>query len=343
MLYLKLGVSSGDQFYGPENKEMTFNVHRINNDADFNIRNNYFTNSSVEIFNESLLDPAFNNTFTANFTDTVQVGLDDTLDLVVGVLKLKLDPAFGQEIMDLDGTEVLTNNTEFLKIYKGLYVTTEGTDGSILNIDYSHFASTLILYKHIDTAISKYTFEMGQNAQHFTEFKHEYEGTGSDEFKAILVDTALANKKYFLQASGGYAINIKMPDLISIDDSLGVVPVNKAELIMPVDSNTSEGFAPGNQFFISRFDDEGNKVPIADQSSPVLGGVYDEIRNEYRFNITTHIQQFLNGNLSRPDVRIEINKQGSSPNRSILYGHNVDTTDGKKALLLRIYFSTLNN
>ena len=125
VFYAKLGVSSGDEYYGPENKEMTFNVHRISSDADFSIDSNYFTFSSLEIFNESLLDPIFNNTFTPNFNDTVQIGLD-TVNKFVGVLQLKLDPSFGQEIIDLNGTDVLSSNEEFQKVYKGLYITTDG-------------------------------------------------------------------------------------------------------------------------------------------------------------------------------------------------------------------------
>ena len=119
VFYLKLGVSTGDQYYGPENKEMTFNVHQISSDETFSIDSNYYSNSTLEILNESLLDPSFNSTFTPNFNDTVQIGLD-TSDLFAGVLKFNLDPSFGQGIIDLSGTEVLSSNDEFLKVYKGL-------------------------------------------------------------------------------------------------------------------------------------------------------------------------------------------------------------------------------
>jgi len=344
IFYAQLGVSNGDQFYGSENKEMTFNLYRINNDAVFTIDSLYTTNSSLEIFNESLLEPTFNNTFIPNFIDTIQIGLD-TLNQFIGVFKLKLDPSFGQEIIDLSGTEVLSNNAEFLKVYKGLYITTDGVqDGSILNINYAGGATTLVMYMHIDTVISTFEFNISETANaHFNEYKHDYTGSGSAEFNAILNDTSLANQKYFLQAGGGFAIDIKMPTLHSLLDSLGPIPVNKAELIMPVDPSTVEDYVPASQFFISRFDEEGTNLIIADQGSPNLGGLYDEFRSEYRFNITEHIQQFLNGEISTPDVRVEINKPGTSANRSILFGHNADTSNGEKALLLRIYYSTLND
>lgn len=343
VFYAKLGVSNGDQFYGPENKEMTFNVHRINNDAIFTKDSIYYTNSSIDIFNESLLNPSFNNTFTPNFTDTIQIGLD-TLAQFPGVLKLKIDSSFGQGIIDLSGTEVLSSNEEFLKVYKGLYITTDGIqNGSILNIDQSSSATTMIMYMHIDTVVSQYEFTVTQSVVHFNEFKHDYVGSGSAEFNAILNDSTLGNTKYFVQAGNGFAVNIKMPTLHAITDSLGPIPINKAELILPIDPNTVNDFVPGNQLFISRFDENGTKLPIADNGSPNLGGQYNELNNEYRFIITNHIQDFLNGIISTPDVRVEINKPGTSPNRTILLGNKADTTNGGSALKLRIYYSTLKN
>ena len=352
VFYAKLGVSSGDQFYGPENKEMTFNVHQISSDANFSIDSIYFANSTLEIFNESLLDPSFNNTFTPNFDDTVQIGLD-TANKFIGVLQLKLNQSFGQEIIDLGGTEVLSSLEEFLKVYKGLYVTTDGVqDGSILNIDYSSEATSLIMYMHKDTLVNDSTDAIFEDYEftlttditaHFNEFKHDYEGSGSAEFLEIYNDTSLANIKYYLQAGGGFAADIKFPTLQSLADSVIVLPISKAELILPVASSTTEDYKPGNQLFISRIDEDGQKVIIDDQGNPTLGGFYDESNSEYRFIFTGHIQKILNGEIKSPDVRIEINKPGTSPNRVILNGHDVDTTNGVKNLILRIYYSTLND
>ncbi len=352
VFYAKLGVSSGDLFYGPENKEMTFNVHQISNDATFSNDSNYFSNSSLEIINESLLDPTFNNLILPNFDDTVQVGRD-TADLFIGVLKFNLDPAFGQEIIDFSGTEVLSSNEEFLKVYKGLYITTDGVqDGSILNIDFASSATTMIMYFHKDTIsedsayaiVDDYEFFLTSDiTAHFNEYKHDYEGTGSAEFLAIFNDSILGNQKFYLQAGGGFSADIKFPTLHALADSIALLPISKAELIIPVDANTIDDFKPGNQFFISRINEEGQKVIIDDQGSSNLGGFYDEFRMEYRFVITGHIQSFFNGEISSPDVRIEINKPGTSPNRVILNGHDVDTANGVKNLILRVYYSTLIN
>lgn len=352
VFYAKLGVSTGDQYYGPENKEMTFNIHQISSDAEFSNDSNYFTNSTLEIYNESILESSFNNTFIPNFEDTIQIG-NDTTNKFVGVLELKLDPSFGQEIIDLSGTEVLSSLEEFLKVYKGLYITTDGVqDGSILNIDYSSEATTMIMYMHKDTLVNDSTDAIFEELEfnftsditaHFNEFKHDYEGSGSTEFLEIYNDTTLANIKYYIQAGGGFAADIKFPTLHSLMDSIAILPISKAELIMPVDPSTTDNYKPGNQLFISRINEEGQKVIIDDQGNPNLGGFYDEFNSEYRFTITGHIQKFLNGEYDSPNVRIEINKPGTSPNRVILNGNDIDTTDGVKNLLLRIYYSTLND
>jgi hypothetical protein len=343
IFYAKLGVPDNILYYGPENKEMTFNLYRINNDAIFTIDSVYNANSTVETYNASLLDPDFDNTFTANFEDTIQIGLDTT-NLIPGVFKLKLSPSFGQEIIGFSGTEVLLNNEEFLKVYKGLYITTDGVqEGTILNIDYASAATTIIMYYHVDTLVQEFEFEISATTSaHFNEYKHDYIASGSAELNNILNDTNLSDRKYFLQAGGGFSVNIEMPTLHSLLDSSIAIPVNKAELIMPVDPNTVEDYVPAEQFFISRFDEDGQKVTIADHGSLNLGGEYDEDNMEYRFIITEHIQQFLNGGIATPNVHIDIGKSGTSPNRSILFGNEADTSLGEKPLLLRIYFSTLN-
>jgi len=343
VFYAKLGVSNGSTFYGPENKEMTFNVYRINSDASFHQDSVYYTNSSVEIINESVLDPSFENTFKANFDDTIQVGLD-TLDQYIGVMKLKLNPQFGQDIINLSGTEVLSNNEEFTKIYKGLYITTDGDqDGTILNIDYSHAATSMVMYMHKDTAVYDYRFIIDANSNaHFNEFKHDYDGTASSEYFEILNDSSKAAEKYFIQTGSGYAVNISMPTLSNVDSLLGVLPINKAELIMPIDPNYTDGYEPGNQLFITMLNEDGYYETIEDVGSFNLGGLYDEYRSEYRFIITEHIQQYLSGIISSPDVRIEINKPGTSPNRVIFTGNKADTSNGVKTLKLRLYYSTLN-
>jgi len=346
VFYAKLGVSSGDEYYGPENKEMTFNVHRISSDADFSIDSNYFTYSSLEIFNESLLDPTFNNTFTPGFSDSVVVG-SDTIE---GVLKLILDQSFGQEIINLNGTDVLSSNEEFQKVYKGLYITTDGVqDGSILNIDYDSDATTMIMYMHKDTVtedsaytiLGDYEFILDPSTTaHFNEYKHDYLGSGSTKFLEIFNDTSLGNIQYYIQSGGGFAAEIKFPTLHSFADSVAVIPISKAELILPVDSSRARDYVPGNQLIIFRINEEGQKVIIAD---PSINGFYDESSSEYRFIITNHIQNFMNGELSSPDVRLETTKPGFSPNRVILNGHDIDTTNGVKNLLLRIYYTTLND
>ena len=241
---------------------------------------------------------------------------------------------------------MLSSNEEFTKVYRGLYITTDGDqDGAILNIDYSHAATTMVMYMHKDTVVYDYEFIMDYNSNaHFNEFKHDYEGTASSEYFDILNDSSKAAEKYFLQAGGGYMLNISMPTLNDVNDLLGVLPINKAELIMPVSSNYTDGFEPGEYFIMWRVNNYGRDTSITGYNYPNYGGTYDSYRNEYRFNITEHIQEYLSGAVGTPipDVKLEINKPGTSPNRVILNGNKADTSNGVKALKLRLYYSTLN-
>lgn len=345
VFYAKLGNSRGESFYGGNNNEMTFNVFRVQEDAIFTTDSLYYSDSSLPIYSQSLLDPEFNNTFASNFVDSVQIGLD-TLNKYPGVFKLKLDPAFGQEMIDLNGTEVLSNISEFLKVFKGLFMTTENTeDGSVIYFDFGSNATTMMLYYHVDTVAYDYEFLVISNSTaHFTQTIHDYEVSGSSQLQSVLIDSTLGNQNYFLQAGAGFDVNLRFPALETLLDSFPFLPINKAELIMPVSAEEDvTSLAPPSRLLIRRVNEDGEQVSILDAATSRLDGNYNIFTNEYRFVITRHIQSYLNGEIPNADLLFSTIYQSTSANRVLLNGHDADTTGGVKNLKLRIYYSTLEN
>ena len=289
-----------------------------------------------------MLAPGFNNFFQVDFEDSVQIGLD-TANIFVGVLKFNLDPQFGQGILEA-GPDVLTDNETFLAAYKGLFVTTDGVeDGAIINIDYSSDATTMVMYYHKEEEKFSYEFFITQTGSaHFNSYTHDYLNSGSSEFLAIFMDSTLGNFQYYLQTGVGFSADIDIASVLELHDSILILPINKAELIMAVDTEKTQGYAPPERLIISWLNENGVKLSIRDQAlNDDIDGFYNEERKEYRFIMTSHVQAILDGTVPTTTFRIETIRPATSANRVVLNGNLADTTGGVNTLKLRLYYSQL--
>ena len=347
VLYLKLG--SGElSYYGAENSPLRINVQQISNSASFTKDDTYYTNSSLPLNRGSLLDPDFNNLIEANFFDTVNLSRDTNFSAlkIPGVIRLKLKTSFGQKILDLNGTNTLESNDNFLEEFKGLYVSVEGEEGSqIFYIDMADFGTSIMLYYKKGTAQEdeEYKFIIDNFSAHFNVFEHDYSVSSSLRLQAVLADSTLGNKYCFNQSGGGFKTYLRMPTLMNLADSQLFIPVNKAELILPIEEGSTKEYSPPDQLFIFRINDDGEEELILDQylGSGHIGGFYDREKNEYKFNIIRHVQAILNGDFVDHGLVIKTSNPGSTPNRVILNGNEADTLY-HVPMKLRLYYSSLN-
>ncbi len=347
VLFLKLG-SGSLSYYGPENKALRINVQQISRGETFTKDDSYYTNSSLSLNRSSLLDPNFNNLIEPNFFDTVFLSRDSNFTVlqIPGVIRLKLKTSFGQELLNLNGTSVLESNDNFLEEYKGLYVSVLGEDGEdILYINMADFATTLMIYykEGSDQEDDEYKFIIDNYSAHFNSFEHDYDQSASLRLKAVLLDSNLGNNYFFNQSGGGFQTFIDFPTLESLRDSQLYIPVNKAELILPVEPGSTKKYAPPNQLYIFRINDEGEEELILDQylGTGHIDGLYNAEKNQYRFNIIKHVQAVLNGDINENGLVIKTASPGSTPNRVIINGNKADTSMGLLPMKLRLYYSSL--
>lgn len=350
VLYLKLGA--GDlSYYGPENKPLKIDVHLISKSADFNKENVYYTSSSLPVNRESLLDPDFDNLIQPNFFDIVYLSRDTAFSVleIPGVIPLKLSKEFGQQILDLTGTSVLESNDNFLEEYKGLAVSIIGEDGEdILFIDMADFGTALMIYykEGMEQDNREYKFVIDGVSAHFNTYQHDYEQSGSIELLATMQDPSIGNQYFFTQSGAGFQSYVSFPTLLNMLESQLFIPINKADLILPVRPGSTKEYAPPSQLFIFRINEDGLEEILLDQySDPLLGvshidGMYDSENNQYRFNIIKHIQAVLDGDIEPSELVIKTGSPGSTPNRVILNGNEVDTTF-LEPMKLRIYYTSL--
>jgi hypothetical protein len=345
VLYMKLGNNRGELFYGYNPLEFTFEVQKIIPGAVFENGTSYFNTSTMPTFSESLLDVDFNATFIPDFNDTVQVGLD-TNNRYPGVLSLKLDDAFGEEIMGYSGTEILSTSSEFVKFFKGVKVTAtpQNENGTLLYFDYVSGATAVVLYYHVGEVAKSEEFQLvNTSVAHFNSITHDYENTASTHLRQLLLDSTKSQNEFVVQAGGGFYARIQFPHLNRIKDSLNLIPINKAELILPLAESDQFILEPPTLVQAYRLDDDGDRTSLVDDLLGNLGGFYNDQTDEYRFIVTRHIQSYLNDELDSPEIYLQPLYPRTSANRAVFRGPDADTNGGLKNTRLVIYYSTLEN
>lgn len=277
--------------YGDTLTPQTVNVYEL--DDKIYRDSSYFSNTS---FSASTL--LGSKTFIPTPKDSV---------LVDGVkkaphLRIKLNPLVAQKFINESGSTNLSDNTNFLEFFKGLYVTTTpvGSNGAIISFDLLNSLSQMTLYyKNSDSDSLKYNFVINENCARVNHYEHNnyFQASSYLQSQVILGDTAKGDSILYLQSMGGLKVKIKYPYLMNLVSS-GKIAINKAELIVKLDNTdlTETKFAPPAQ--LTLIEEKDGKIRyIVDQyeGTNYFGGSFDVAKYEYHFNIARHLQQILNG------------------------------------------------
>jgi hypothetical protein len=79
-----------------------------------------------------------------------------------------------------------------------------------------------------------------------------------------------------------------------------------------------------------RKDENGNLVYIHDAfTSEQFMGTYDKASNSYKMRITSHLQNYLNGNVKSSDIYLMPDSRTSTANRVVLNGPKHSTKPAK--------------
>ena len=196
--------------YGELTKhQQTINVYHLIGDIDINA--NYFSNQTIAA---SSIDLANGYVFTPQPSDSIEIkGVKQAPQL-----RVPLEKSFGQDILNQQYTTNLANNTEFVKYIKGLYITTEKTQGlmsgqgSILrfNLNYS---SVDIYYKYrplnaVKDSATQYSIRLGSVAS-LSNFSHNYLSALPDLKNQIAAGiTPAQNENIYVQSMAGLKAKI---------------------------------------------------------------------------------------------------------------------------------------
>ncbi len=243
------------------------------------------------------------------------------------LIRVKItNPEFISKFENLPDS-VFKDYVDFANTFYGMYLTVDQASGqgfySYLNMSSSY--TRMIMYYNGDTVSSVYEMGFTSIAAKANAFSHDYTG-----FKVAENLNTPDSKDTLIYIDGlaGVSGRISFPEFE--DWKLkGMITINKAELILPVDTLlypglSSDKFPPKLLLFYLVNDTTYDYLYDyrIDQGGTYFDGVYDSDLKAYKFNIALHMQSFLSGKIENKDLIIVSRKSNNSANRVVLKGGN---------------------
>lgn len=298
-----------------------FQVHEVV--EGLSIDTVYHSNDAPVVGAEDLVYP-HRGMITPDPYSNVRVG-DDTLS---PQLRIRLKDELAQRFLDAFGTADLADNTAFLSFFKGLSITVENGaqapyEGGILHINTSNSSSKLtVYYKREDAPDTQLKLDMVINGSsvRFTSVQRDRSLALNTGLVDALADPASPNPTVYLQTLGGSRTAIRFPHIM--DHAVRGQALAKAELIVPLQGTYYPYYGPPSLLFLFRKNESGADVFLPDQQNGItgIGGTFDAVAAEYRFNITRYLTQVINGTLANDGVVLVAGSSGVSANRAVLCG-----------------------
>lgn len=263
-----------------------------------------------------------------------------TSDTLYQLLSIPLDISLGQKLVNADSLDMV-NNEVFLDFFKGLYIETEKRTqggGTIITLEAASNdafqGSALAVYYNNDknrmdaepdTLMMPYV--ISEFSARVNRFTHDYSGTA---FLNMLNNENSEDSLIYVQATGGLQSKIYIDNLISWRDSAVVrnndtisFGINKAELVFQIDTVISDvkKYPPPSQLLFTVINDEGGEyLPVDYVFSPAFYGGFLQKDYTYRFNVTQHIQQIIEGKANNNGFYLTTARKNSEANRVVLKG-----------------------
>jgi hypothetical protein len=250
------------------------------------------------------------------------------------VLKIRLNPALGTRFLEKDSL----NSGNIRSILKGLKVQATCLsagigNGALMRFQLNSTVSGIRIYYHTANQSGQVVrvTTASSSALHVNSVTHDRSLAVPDLIQKLQnaqFDYSAAPNLY-IQPFQGIRVALNIPGLDSLKN-MGPMVVNRAELIVPVAEDAPE-FGRPNSLIIYTLNDQGqfqllSDVLFADQYnlslSTFFGGFYDANKKEYRFRITRHIHEILNGSLPNKTLWLDysITNKNSNLPRVVLRG-----------------------
>jgi hypothetical protein len=312
-------------FYGDTLQPQSLHILRVDNGYEIKDDKEYYSNHSFPANTE--IGRLENFYPKPSASDSLFEGLEGSF------VKLTLDPAFGQELFNIDSL-IYAADTLFQAKLRGLKImsTSTGT-GAMMAFDLNNSSlSRIRLFYHLksdSTALNYDYFFKGANK--FTHFTHDHSGSPAGQ----LIDQ-VSEEKLYVQGMEGLRVKIEFP----YAHLLNKIAVNQAELVLHVaDENTS--LLPADQLFLTQYSEEDTTFVLTSDvlysfGSNLTGGFGDfggdpnkvvingTSVTQYRMSLSELFQHIVDDDAStdtkKRTVYMGVFPRSRTANRAVLYG-----------------------
>lgn len=317
------------QIYGDTVTPQTFKVYELESGLDYDAR--YSQNVDLKsMASDELL---------GQVEYTPRVRLDSaTADTFYQLITIPLDISLAEKLMNADSMQMI-NNDVFLEFFKGLYIESEkqsNDGGAVLSLTASSTSNfqgsaLAVFYNNEenrnadepDTLLMPYVIT--PFSARVNSISHDYTGT---PFYEELNSENNPDSLIYVQATGGLKARVFIEDLSLWKDSVNTA-INKAELVFQIDTIASEvdKYPPPRQLLFTVVGETGEEFLPADYGfSPAFyGGVLNREDYTYRFNITQHMQQIIEGDAENYGFFLTTARKSSEAHRVVIKGSESKT------------------
>lgn len=329
---LVLVLAMDKEFYG-DLAPMRFSIKEL--DEQMYLDSGYYSSRKLKTTGPNLILPGHEEKWPNPLATSVVDGEE-----VPAELRFRLNHSLAQRFLEASGTADLANNTNFVSFFKGFHISCATTQAAILRFNLVNSNSRLLLYYRPSEGEEQKTFGFNINSEtaRYTAFEHGF--TGSAMASVNLPGGQPAAVTGFVKTPGGSKIELDIPHLLQLNN-YPERAINKAVLILPLsDLNIPRSLRPERLFALRKADD-GSFVGIADQSLGLdhMDGTYYSSTNEYRLNISRHVQRVLNGTIENTPLYIVSGNAAVSARATAVNGPTADSEDNTRNARLVITFS----
>ena len=318
---MHLLLRTTDDFYG-QSGELFLSVQPLSD--SLSLEEPQYSNLQPSTSGEEWFSPSVSSIFLGP-NNVVAIGADSTVE----ALKIPLDVARAQDIIDLDPSS-LSGNALWFEQVPGLLISPSPSPqgNGVAAVDIISGLSVLRLHYTNSDGAAFYDFLISPLSARVNLFQHDFSvGLLAELASNDDLNEWPGNERAHVISASGSKVRLDFPHLENFQQEDGSVPtVLKAELVVPVAATSTEKPVPTQeQLFVLMDGAEGDFVSTPDQNAPIpVGGEKDEDRDAYVFNLTSTVQSLMKGDLQERGLYLVSNRAGISVSRVELNGTGVD-------------------
>lgn len=315
--------------------EPAFNVYSLT--EEFYLDSAYTTNDAVAFDATTLeLDPAG--------TYRVQTLVDTIGDVAEDPqVRIPLDLSLADMLLGGEDADYASSD-DFVKYFPGFYVELEE---SVVNqryqFDLEDGTTRLEMYYRTglddDQDTTTFAFTINNNTARFTRVERTYSGFAQAFNDPMVEAISVSNGQGYVQGGAGFSLRIGFPHIEDFNgDAFAGRNINRAELIVPNTATGSE--LPEHEGMILREKDEDGEFQLIGDHNTLINidGGYEAATDDYRFILTRHVQDLLNGEARTGDLYLLSSNRQNQLLRNLLNGpgYTIAGADQRMRLVLTL-------